>query len=465
MAKNMFEKVKIKEQSKMYLWALWGSKIWIDEINYFKGIPINEKDIKPNEAEARDQFNNKWKKYIKILEHKGKSELDRYNWMICNELIDFKANIQWTKWYKMFWFYCIIKWLKSEKDTCPSWRNTITEKNINTNLNLGNDLKLMVSMWTKSKSIEWKHHQKYWDIYWQTWDWEVWYVCTINKMHKDHKLIAMEDKREAVLKSARKAIDANKLTNLLTAKEIKRINSNQILAKYIKDDIFNLYRQKIELVDQEISQSIIDFHNELTERIVANDEWKESEELLKKFVETKDLKRMNKSIEAIDNLEKRKQNIKIIVDEIKNSEMEPKIITSDSPLISTLIVDGDQIRKLDEENITIELQDDFITFKNKRIKISDSWIDLWLEENNPSSYYSMININENSLCNLKYNNSITKIKSNSEMYNLNDFIMLDKNDQTDKIELELCWWKVTNNVENFIKDTKNKISNQLQNSI
>ena len=127
------------------------------------------------------------------------------------------------------------------------------------------------------------------------------------------------------------------------------------------------------------------------------------------------------------------------------------------------------------------------------------------KEETPGIYYSKLDVSENSTCKLKDAKRITKINSDSKIYKLNDFVILNKvnqdnqdseineNDEENKngedyeshdneeeegkgneednknednndnkIKLDLTLWKVSNEVEKFITETKTTIKSKIQ---
>ena len=97
-----------------------------------------------------------------------------------------------------------------------------------------------------------------------------------------------------------------------------------------------------------------------------------------------------------------------------------------------------------------------------KIKINKSNIFLKLEDNS-KCYYWMIKLKQNKLWMLKNNMLISGVISDSKFYTINELIILDINDLSDEIEMELIWWRLTDNVVKFIQNIKSEINKELMN--
>ena len=174
------------------------------------------------------------------------------------------------------------------------------------------------------------------------------------------------------------------------------------------------------------------------------------------------------SIEAIETIKEKKEKSVKIMHNLKEIQIEPKLIISENPKTYSFSLDLKTAKNKNKNKVNLfNLDSEISISNNKRIKIKHLNIQIRWKEEFPNKYYSKIDLKENSLCRLKTSNKIVEIVTDSSMHNLNDFVILngDNNDKTDKIYMELTLWKETNKVSKFIKDTNDTIKSQIQNLI
>ena len=453
-------KIRVYEDDRY--WENWDETL--NENDIFNGIWINIDQETEESKDIRFKFNEKIKEKMLMIQKSSKADLfQKYICQIWWNQIDFKANLQCNCWQKIYWFYWLINWIKvNNRKLCPNWKNAISSKSVFVNKNIESEIDTILAVIDWQNWIKWKFHLKDWDNYWQTWNWEAWSIWIIKKKHEGHQICSIEEQKEITLDSAQKLININDSVVTIKNKELCRLKNNKELADIIKNEIIREYRNKIDTIEEELSQKIENISREWSEKVKANiDEWKDDEEILNEFVQNKDLGKTFKNMEAINTLNLRKEETFKTINEIKNNDKEPKFITSDSPLSYSVTLEGNKI-KASEQNYSILLEEESITSNKKRIKINDLNIQLSVNDKEAMNYYSKVEIKDNSLCKLKDTNKILKILSDSKNYNLNKFVLLNENDQTDKIELELTVWEETEQVKKFINETKATIKSKMQ---
>ena len=442
-------------------WEYWEKCQLNDKFN---GIWINIIQETEESKNIRFKFNEKIKEKMLMIQKGWKEDVfQKYICQIWWNQIDFKANLQCNCWQKIYWFYWLINWIKvNNRKSCPNWRNTISSKSVFVNKNIESEIDTILTVMNWQNSIKWKFHLKDWDIYWQTWNWEAWSIWIIKKKHEGHQICSIELQKEITLDSAQRLININESVVTIKNKELCRLKNNKELADIINNEIIKEYRNKIDTIEEELSMKIENISKEWSEKVKANiDEWKDDEEILNEFVKNKDLVKIFKNMEAINSLNQRKEETFKTINEIKYNQKEPKFITSHSPLSYSVSIESNRI-KASEQNYSILLEEESILSNEKRIKINGLNIQLSLKDSEPMNYYSKVEIKDNSLCKLKDTNKVTKMLSDSNFYNLNNLVLLNENDQTDKIELEFTVWEETEEVKKFIKETKVAINLKMQ---
>ena len=451
---------------KYFYWTKWNEEYYGNgEISMFQGIWTNqEKEAKDVQIE-RIRFNKQIKdKILKVQKYSDTDVTQKYNWQIWWNLIDFKANLQCIQCQQIFWYYWMIKWLSSNsKWQCPNWRNTINYNSVFVNRRVINEIDTLISVISRQKSLYCKYHKKSWEIFCQTWNQEACCIWIIERMHVGHQLSTIDDQRESLLESARKITDPNNSVVSIKCNELKRLDENKILVDFIKNDLVNKLKDKIDSIDEELNCTLTEMHKEWSQKYKTNlEEWKEKESILKEFVKDQNNNDLFKNIDAINTLKDMKSKAIRTIRESKCSKKTSKIIDSEDQTVLNFTIDGDKLNNLKDIKLTFSLYESESKQSNyKRIKIKDSNIEINIKEDIPNTYYSKLDIKENSFCKLKDANKITKVLSDSKTYNLNDFVILNQRNQNEDIELNLTLWKETDQIERFIRETKETIKSKI----
>ena len=435
------------------------------EIKLFENLCIDNSEVTAEELKLRDAFNKKMMEKINSIKQISNIQItDKYTCQIWFNLIDFKANIQWISCQKLFCFYCFILWLKTDKNTCPNWRTRVNRKSVFINKSIEGELNLIMSIASEQNDIEWKIHHKKWDIFWQKWNREVWEIWIEKKKHEGHLLCTIENLKESVIETAKRFISLDNSVTIIKEKELNRLNKNKDLAESLKNDILLKNNNKMIVIDDEVNDKIIKTHQDYSQLINNGiEEWLEEESILKEFIERKCTKMLFRSEEAIDILDRQKKKTEWLIRKIRDSHKNPKIISSEDPIWVKFKVAGNKIKRSSEIPFALSLKESSTSI-TKRFKISDSSIQISLVEDSPNFYYSKIELKENSIYKLKDKNKIVKIASDSNIFNLNDFVVLDQDNQWDKILLEVTLWKETDEIKRFIRETEWIIKSQTKDS-
>ena len=462
-----FAEFRIQRYNNYEAWNYWNHHInGIKKVHTFKGIIVNEAEETEEERNIRIQFNDKITEKINKIKKASKADLSqKYTCQIWLNHIDFKSNLQCSWWKKFYWFNCLFDWLKRNNNKLwPYWRSKINQTSISVNKEIENELDTILYVIDEKENIEWKLHMRNCDVFWQTWRKETWGICMIKKMHEGHTLWPIEEQNELTLMEAEKLIKDNSLTNIKTA-ELKRLKNNRLLTKFIKDELIEKCKRKIESMDEELNNSIMDIYKESTHKVEIDiDEWIEEEKTLVKFTEKKDVKMLQDNIYAIDKIRKKKAEAFQTILDVKHLQKEPIIITSENPETYKVSIDCKIVKGLENNDYALSFnEDELILSNNKRIKINDSSFKMLINEDNIWKYFSKIDLKENPICILKNENKISEITADREEFNINDFVILNQNLQNEKIEIDLTLWRETEQVKNYINETKTKIKTQIQN--
>ena len=450
-----------------YTCMKWREKIGPRELRIFNEIYLDKLEEPIESKRLREQVNKRIRDKIEMINKVSNYNFnEKYACQIWLNQIDFKENLQCSCWQKIYWFHCLVNWIKiNNKKSWPNWRIEVSMKTVFVNKTIENDLDTIISVMNLQRSIDWKIHMKNWSDFCQTWKWEVWEIWIIKKKHDGHQICSIKDKKESTLDSAKKLLNQDSSVVNIQSKELKRLNNNKQLAKFIKDDLIRKYKSKIDSIDNELDSKISSFHQEYFDKINTDiNVWREEENILKNYIDTKNEREIFKNIESINILENKKEETLKLIQEVRNSIKEPRFITSGSPSTSSRFIKSSNIKNPSNDYSILLSEGEAISNK-KRIKIKDSSIQIVFKDDRPSNYYSKLELKENTLCKLKDVDQIIKFKSDSETYNLNEFVILNKDEPTDKVELELTLWKETNLVEKFIKDTEETIKARLQDLI
>ena len=270
-----FTKIKLYRDPYNILEAYFAWKKWNKffnnriEVNTFNGILINVEEETQEDKGKRELYNKKMNDKILIIHEILKIDLmQKYTCQIWLNQIDFKANLQWNSWNQTYWFYCLIDWLKKDNQkSCPNWRNKINSKSISINRSIETEIETLISLVNNQRAIEWKIHLKNCDVFWQTCNKETCGICMIEKMHDGHQLCSIEDQKELIIKSAEDVINSENSLKSTKKKELKRLNNNSVLAKYIKDKSIKIFKRKIESIDNDLNSEISNTHKEASEII------------------------------------------------------------------------------------------------------------------------------------------------------------------------------------------------------
>ena len=324
--------------------------IWIDRDDKFEP-NINLRDMESKE---------KLKKKIDIIHQVSSVDItDKYSCQIWFNLVDVAENLQCSYCQRIFWFYCLIDWLKTGKKSWPNWRKIIHSKDVFVNKCIERELNLMISIINKNKEIEWKIHQRIWDIYWQTWSWEVCGIWIVNEMHIGHKICSIENQKDQSIILAKNLICSDNLPINTKSKEIERLKDNMLLTWFIKDEQVKKIKDKIDSIENELTQKITETHLQFSNQIKSEiSEWKEEEKILNEFVENKDNNILLRSIEAINTIRKKNEEAIELIHKIENTQIEPVIIASETPIAFVVNLEKDKLINSNDNPFTLNLLKD-----------------------------------------------------------------------------------------------------------
>ena len=314
----------VSDRRKYFRWGNWNNKYY-DKLDIWTlhGICTNESEEAKDVHADRLKFNQQLNEKIQLIQKSSKVDLDqKYTCQIWRNVIDFKANLQCIKCQQIFCFNWLIKWLKTNTQwQCPHWRNKISLSSIFVNRRLESEIETILSVIDDQNEKRWPLHEKNWDIFCKNWNREIWSLCVINKIHKKHQIISIDDQRKSTLESAKEYTNSKESVVRLKNKEIKRLDKNKNLAEFIKNDLIQTYRDRIDSIDNEMNRKINDVHKQYSQKIKEDlKDWVQKEVDLNKFVENEDSKDLSKNTEAINILKHKKDKTVKAIDVIHKSK-------------------------------------------------------------------------------------------------------------------------------------------------
>ena len=457
----------------------WKWVFSIDNFDYlrFRNIPIDKERETEKETNERVTFNNRIKSKIEQISKLSNVDLEaRYNCMICTELIDFKNNLQWNNCQKIYWFHCLIQWISSNSTTCPNWRNEINSNKVFVNNGIENEIDFIISTIGNQHALRCKYHHEVCELFCKDWNIEVWQFWVEKKKHNQHQLSPILEIKNEILKNAKSVTDDDSKLSTIIGKETEIINRNQELVTYRIDCLFNDYIEKIYSIKQKIMEKIDsaweDAYNKINSKI---EETEENELILSEFIKSKKDIDIFKNLEAIDRLKILNYETRESINKMNNSLENPEMFLSLNPKKLRFSID----RNLFVSPVLCEIKLEHKSNKSedssfKRFKIGDNQIQMSFDETQKNNYYSKVEMKKNNVCRLK-ERKITKIWSDSQFYNLNEFFLLSKdeeedeseesedkdNDENGNIELKIILWNITNHLSRFIDSSKATINQHL----